>query len=98
MGYNFQTSLAAYHSLFPELNEKQKQIYVCLCEFGPLTNQEISEKIHRPINCITPRTGELVEMGLAAPDGLKKGPSGRLATIWRPVLGERRPEHQPELF
>lgn len=86
LGYKYETSHPAWISVQDQLNEKQKDVYVCLCEHGPLTDKEISMKLSRDINTITPRRGELVEKGLVIESGIKRSFSGRMATLWKPLL------------
>jgi len=63
-----QTSLDAYYSISDlELGLKQQMVYDCIVDFQPCTNKEISVRTGLPINCVTPRTFELREMGLVVP-------------------------------
>jgi len=47
-----------------ELGERQKTVYRVFKRFGAMTNLQVSRKLLLPINSITPRTNELVKMGL----------------------------------
>ena len=61
-----QTSIQAYQDIKnTSLNQRQIEVYNCINNsiYG-LTNKLISKKIGKPINEITPRTNELVKMGL----------------------------------
>lgn len=79
---NYQeTSGMAYDSVKPDLGKKQKDVLRAL-EYGPKTNQEISEWLNLPINTITPRTNELVKKGLVVEDSKKIGNTGRWAIRW----------------
>ena len=76
------TSLAAYYSFSPEeLEQKQRAVYEALLQ-GPATDKELAAWLHWPINCITPRRGELCAMGAVAEYGRIAGPSGRPETVW----------------
>lgn len=48
------------------VDKKRRQIEVLhvISMFAPITNREISEKLHLPINSITGRVKELRELGL----------------------------------
>jgi len=59
-----QTSIQAYHEIKPTLGKRQKEILALFKENTALTDQEISRILRKPINCITPRRGELVKLGL----------------------------------
>ncbi len=59
-----ETSLAAYADAVPQLRPRQKKVYEILEEQGPMTNLEIAYYLHWPINIVTPRTNELVKLGV----------------------------------
>lgn len=54
-----QTSIDAFIAL-DDLSGRQRQVYYLLAAHGPLSNLQIAEWLHMPINSITPRTNELV--------------------------------------
>jgi hypothetical protein len=57
------TSLAAYKEVEPKLAAKQQAVLDAIAKAKrPVNNQEISIHLHMPINTITPRTKELVEL------------------------------------
>jgi len=58
-----QTSIIAFHSL-RDISGRQRAVFEILRETQPACNMDISANLHLPINQITPRTNELVEMGL----------------------------------
>lgn len=61
-----QTSINAYKEIKKtNLNQRQQEVYQVLKEsFFGLTNKLIAWHLDKPINEITPRTNELVKMGL----------------------------------
>lgn len=60
-----ETSRYAYlYSVLPNLGERQKAVYDTLRDWGPLTNEELNARLGWKINRVTPRTNELVKMGL----------------------------------
>ena len=82
-----QTSLDAYQEIKSSgvLGFRQKQIYDCLRTNGPLTDKELSSILHLPINCITPRRGELEkEKHLIESAGIISCPkTGHKTNKWR---------------
>jgi hypothetical protein len=67
------------------LTERQQQLAAALGELGVATDQQLAMRLGWPINCVTPRRGELVELGVVVRADLRKGPTGRLVSVWRPV-------------
>ena len=83
-----QTSLEAFKSIKDMMNKKQMAVYGALCS-KPMTNDEISKELHWPINCVTPRTKELVEKNLIKYSGTKiSGYTRRRHIIWKVVNQE----------
>lgn len=58
------TSMEAFERILPKINDRQEQILLHLSRFGEQTNKMISHSIKLPINSVTPRTNELLKMGL----------------------------------
>ena len=78
-----QTSIEAYRDIQESLGDRQKRIYVLIKSLGSPTNKEISTFGGIEINCVTPRTNELVKKGLV--QECKKRIckiSGRTAIAW----------------
>lgn len=92
MGYRYQTSLPAYHSILGDLSLKQEAVWIALYESGEMTDQQLAAYLHWPINCVTPRRGELEEMRLVVEAGTKIGETHRPCTIWKAILREPRPK------
>ena len=65
------------------LSERQGDVLRVLTEFGEMTDQEIGFRLGWPINCVTPRRGELVELGLVVRARTRTGPSMRQVSVWR---------------
>jgi len=78
-----QTSIDSYKSLLDKLGAKQRLIYDAFC-ITPLTNAEVADFLKMPINCVTGRTNELVEMGLVKYAGTKIHPgTHRRQIVWK---------------
>ena len=66
------TSTYAYQRILPKLGKKQKAVLDLLrAADGPMTNAEIAAALSWPINTVTPRVGELREMGLVKDYGVR---------------------------
>lgn len=80
-----QTSLDAFDQLKQEgsLSKRQEEVYIAITELHGATNTEISTYLQIPINTVTPRTNELVKLGLvkAIADRLCRV-TGRRALVW----------------
>jgi len=80
-----QTSRDAYKSIFDSLGLRQQSVY-CALSTAPMSNAELADYLHRPINCICPRVNELVKMGLVKYAGTKIHPgTHRRQIIWKCV-------------
>lgn len=84
------TSRWAYESV--DLSVRQQEIIDALIALRAATDQELATHLDWPINCVTPRRGELVEQGLVARSHLTVGPTGRKVSVWR------LEPHQQDLF
>jgi hypothetical protein len=78
------TSRRAYETV--DLSDRQRQVMDAIADLGEASDLEISGELHWPINCVTPRRGELVEIGLVVKSREKLGPSGRMCSVWRPAV------------
>lgn len=68
------------------LSERQQAVLAQLAEHGELSDQDLSMKLGWPINCVTPRRGELVELGLVVRARVVKSPlTMRPVSRWRLV-------------
>lgn len=76
-----KTSLAAYDLVKPTLGERQKAVLDAILISGAATDLEIATYLNWPINTVTPRRGELVELGLVHKRG-EITQNGRAATTW----------------
>ena len=74
------------------LTERQQQLASVLAELGEASDQDLAMRLGWPINCVTPRRGELVELGVIVRADVRKGPTGRPVSVWRPV------DRQLEMF
>lgn len=81
MGYQ-DTSHEAYESIQENLGDKQKLVLWAFRSQGHKTNAEMADFLNWPINCVTPRVGELVKLGHIEAHGIKLGPTGRRAIVW----------------
>ena len=79
-----QTSLESFHDIKKELGKRQQYVLDGFEGNGSCTNLELSRMLGLPINQITPRTNELVKMGLVVEDRKRScDVSGRKAIAWR---------------
>lgn len=77
------TSIQAFGDIQPRIGEKQQVVVNALIRFGPMTNTEIAHRTKNPINTITPRTNELVKMGIVAEiDRRSCKITGKKAIVW----------------
>jgi len=78
-----QTSIQAYHKIKPTLGKRQEEVLSIFKENTALTDQEISHILRKPINCITPRRGELVKMGLVVRTAVVKSQyTNKNVSLW----------------
>ncbi len=75
------TSLDAYNDVKKELGDRQKLVLDWIKKLGCPTNLEISKFSGIPINQVTPRTNELVKMGLVT-ECEKRQCSISKRTVW----------------
>lgn len=79
-----QTSLEAWNNIQHGMGQRQLQVYLALKEMKEATNAMLSQRLQLPINCITPRTLELRQIGLVIESYRDKCPvTGRSAIFWR---------------
>ena len=77
------TSVSAYREI-TNLSSRQRQVYDTILVLGCPTNLEISTFTRIPINQITPRTNELVKLGLVCECEKRQcSISKRMAISWR---------------
>lgn len=79
-----QTSLEAYQTVNC-LGHKRKMVYEAISKMGSACNQNIAKYLGWSINCVTPRTNELVRYGLVEMDRKDVGPTGKRVIYWRCV-------------
>lgn len=56
------TAVESYYSIIDKLPDKRKIVYEALLEIQPACNLDVSEHLNLPINRITPRMNELVNL------------------------------------
>ncbi len=66
-----QTSLEAYHILYDDLGNRQKEVLDVIRDNPGVCNKEIAEMLLLPINCVTGRVKELRELRFVVDDGVK---------------------------
>ena len=77
-----QTSLYSFFMISEmELGKRQMQVY-SIIKNNPLTNKKIAELLKLPINQVTPRTNELVKLGLIEKKGQVIQENRRQAILW----------------
>jgi DNA-binding MarR family transcriptional regulator len=84
VGYQ-QTSLLAYSEVRTNLGPRQATVLDCITVFGTMNNKQIGERLHLPINVITPRVLVLRSKGLVELDRQAVDVSGRRVNFWRAV-------------
>ena len=76
-----QTSINAYYSL-EDLGTRQQEV-LCAFSMNDLSNRDFAKMYCIQINQVTPRTNELVEIGLVQETGKKKDPqTGKTVIAW----------------
>ena len=82
-----QTSLETYAQLQEEclLSPMRQKVYNHIKHAGIVTDSQISTGTMLPINCVTPRRGELVRLGLIKNVGITHSVSGRPTIQWSVV-------------
>lgn len=76
------TSKTAYEKIQDKLGIKQLAVYEAIGELGVATNEQISEYLNWPINCVCGRSTELRRFGMIGFETFKVGKSGRKAQAW----------------
>lgn len=79
-----QTSLDAFLSLRETgLAFRRRQVFEAL-QLGEANDRMVAERTFLPINCVTPRRGELVELGLVVEDRRDACPfTGKRTVFWK---------------
>lgn len=77
-----ETSFMAWDSIQETLSDKQKVVLWAFRSQGDMTNAEMAEFINWPINCVTPRVGELVKKGLVEAKSVKMANTRRKSIVW----------------
>lgn len=88
------TSIEAYREL-ENIGQKQRAVYRAIEKLGAACNLDLAHHLSWDINRVTPRTGELVELGLVAESHRAVTPrTGRKVIYWK----VKRELSQAELF
>src|SRR3990167_4677305 len=83
------TSVQAYHSL-TDLSKRQQDVLGAIVDLQAACNMNISDYLLLPINSITPRTNELVEMGMVVESHRAINPDTKKRVIyWKVKLAEQ---------
>jgi len=78
------TSLEAFEKVLPKIGQRQEQVLEHLNWVKEATDAMIGASIKLPINCITPRRGELVKMNLVEKSKIDKCLCTKgTATYWK---------------
>ena len=80
------TSLLAFDEVYGMLGPKQRDVLDCFNLGQPLCDLMLANMLGWPINCVTPRRGELVRMGLLLDDGAREW-QGRKRHFWTRAEG-----------
>ena len=81
------TSLESFYNFTPdELGARQKAVYDCVAEHGPMSNKQIADKQGVPINCVTGRVKENRDMGFIEEYGTRyDANTNRREIVWEVV-------------
>ena len=80
------TSLIAFQNILHTLSRRQAQVYFAFKDSPQdnLTDGELSRKLGWPINCVTPRRGELEKKGVLVDAGRRVCTvTGSLRHCWK---------------
>lgn len=75
------TSLLALQAI-NNLSEKRRAVYDYISVHQPCHNLEIAEGLGWPLNCVTGRVTDLVELGLAQVEEIGLNNAGRKVKYW----------------
>lgn len=75
-----ETSLLAYDAVLEHLGRRQFMVLNAIRILEPTTDSEIAAYLCWPINCVTPRRGELEKKGMIVCCGVTEG---RRMMVWR---------------
>lgn len=83
------TSFMAYKTIIEGLSKRRGKVFQAILELGRACDYEIAEYLHWPINCVTPRRGELKSMGYIEQACEKPCPPvGNVACVWKIIDAE----------
>jgi len=84
------TSLEALADIRAGLSRRQARVLEVIDHFAvsgaPASDLDIADVLRWPINCVTPRRGELVKLGLVEDAGQYRLRDGRNRHYWIPAL------------
>ena len=75
------TSIEAYHSI-KHPQTKRQQVFNVIKEYGPMTDQEVADRLGWTINRVTGRRNELVDEGYVRMIGTKQNKFNRRVYVW----------------
>lgn len=79
-----QTSIKAFESIQKSLGDRQKKVYLALCDLQAANNLILARRLGLPINQVTPRVLELRKLGLVIKDSMRPCPiTKRITWFWR---------------
>ena len=66
--------IAFFDRVLPHLSDSQARVYKVFQRWNDLnfTNAEVARELGIPINCVTPRTGELRDLGVIVECGRRR--------------------------
>ena len=76
------TSKTAYEKIKEKLGTKQLAVYEAIGDLGVASNEQVSEYLGWPINCVTGRVTELHRFGMIGVEDIGKNKSGFSAKRW----------------
>ena len=76
-----QTSLMAYSEVKRVVGVRQQLVLSAILSLGVATDKQLAKFLQWPINCVTPRRGELVKLGRVKELGTVDQ-DGRSVMVW----------------
>jgi hypothetical protein len=81
MSYDYQSSLPAFKELGKD--RCREIVFKAICTIGICNDRELADYLNWPINRITPRRGELVQLGFIMQEKKQADPeTGRKVSYW----------------
>lgn len=88
------TAIDSYYSVIDKLPTKRRNVFNAIKELSSASNLDIASHLRIPINQVTPRTNELVKLGVVEEDCRKESPvTGKRVIYWKAIELEPRQQY-----